>query len=224
LTIEKLTESERFFLGAYEENGGTKALRIIDAQAAVIETLRNELVCRGDAVKAAEGGEHLQRLAAERAESEAAALRAVAEAHVKALAAANARVAELESGRAEFIQATMQAAAQGAQERIDAANARADAAEKDAEEWKQCSRDWRVRAESAESERDEWRAKCEAAERDTYTGRNNAAKVQELGYAVQRAESEAAALRAEVSSAADRLGRAEQRETVLDIASELRKL
>jgi hypothetical protein len=30
----------------------------------------------------------------------------------------------------------------------------------DAEEWKQCSRDWRIRAESAESERDKTRARA----------------------------------------------------------------
>jgi hypothetical protein len=83
------------------------------------------------------------------------------------LAAANARVAELEH------KLNLAVAASGHKaELLHAANARADAAERESEGRRavlmqkadEVAIEWR-RAERAESERDEWKAKCEAAER-----------------------------------------------------------
>jgi len=220
MTIEKLTDADRTWLQAEwcnsQHNEGRRTVALIDAQAAVIERVRAwaetsyTTVPRALAAALAAAPEHtgqLPRLS--NGHAQWCASQTMVGRSCDCIAAANARVAELERQNSQLI-----AQLHGAGARVDAANDRADAAE----------RGWAA----AKRETAQWRAACERAESEASALR---ARVAELEAAAERRKEytaarvkDAATLRAAVRSAADRLERAEQRETVLDIAAELRKL
>src|SRR5688572_8003107 len=193
---EKLTDEERAFLGAKCSSPlPAKALRIIDAQAAVIERVRlialqsAGLVAEDIRRALAAAPEHTapEAVRGEGLESELAAANArVAEQResiriaLAELNAANARVAELTEQRESVLAL--------AEERVKAANARADAAERD--------------KLSAEAQANDWKRSLQRAESEAASLRAESSKFQDaLGdalAAVERQQKESAALRAEV--------------------------
>jgi hypothetical protein len=124
----------------------------------------------------------------------------VCDAH-RALAAANARVAELERQNSRLITELHEAGA-----RVDSANDRADAAERahaqQAEMHQVACNMNLARTGKAESERDEWKAKCEAAEQRLVGWERVALSHDPTKEAAKLiAESEAASLRVEITQA-----------------------
>jgi hypothetical protein len=210
MTELKLTDEERRLLALNttpeRADCGTKALRIIDAQAAALDRVRAESHPRvRDPWRALHNIHEVVEALAAAPEHTGPTTDwvEVLQAHVDSvliaegkLAAANARVAELARRLDEALAEVRERAGEAS-----AANARADAAEAQSRRIDDRATGYLSRAQRAESERDEWRTKCEAAEAvaDAYQRRCEAAERDKAALAesnrglagmVDRAESE----------------------------------
>lgn len=183
---EKLTDGERLTLSMCG-SAAEKCLRIIDAQAAGLDRVRTW----ADVYYTVKPRGLVDALAA--APEHTGPNRKDAFELVNELAAANARA---DAAKQEMTEAL--AREQGWRDRADAAEREQQRFEDACANGERVYDELAAKYRVAESERDEWKAKCEAAERALASNLPASYWNGKASEAVKRTESEAAALRAEV--------------------------